>query len=177
MGQILINLPLNFKEALWMHLLPKRFVSEEAAFLFVRNEEEGSRRMFRPLDWYPVPPSGFSSRSAVHLELTDETRGIVIKRAHDLDASLMEFHSHSGLWPVRFSASDLSGFKDFVPHVWWRLRGRPYGAVVVGQSGFDGLLWLHDPHNPVRLDGIIVKGRLLETTKLSLLGMELYGHD
>lgn len=177
MGQILIDLPLNVKEALWTHLLPRRFVSEEAAFLFVRSEEEASGCIFRPLDWYTVLPLGFSSRSAFHFELTDETRGAVIKRAHDLGASLVEFHSHSGRWPATFSASDLSGFEEFVPHVWWRLRGRPYGAVVVGRSGFDGLMWLHDPHGPVHLDGILVEGRLLKATKLSLLRLERYGQD
>jgi len=153
---VLIDLPLSIKKALWTHLLPKRFISEEAAFVFSRREEEVSGYIFRSLDWYPVPPSGFSYRSAFHFELTDETRGAVIKRAHDLGAGLVEFHSHSGDWPVAFSASDLSGFEEFVPHVWWRLRGRPYGAVVVGQSSFDGLLWLHDPQDAAHLDGIRV---------------------
>ncbi len=178
MEPILIDLPSGFKEALWAHLLPKKFISEEAAFVFVQKRDEGTNEyVLRALDWYPVPPSGFSSRSSVHLELTDETRGIVIKRAHDLGASLVEFHSHSGPWSVAFSISDLSGFEEFVPHVWWRLRGRPYAAVVVGQSGFDGLIWLQDPQEALHLDGIRVEGKLLKANKLSSLRLEPYERD
>ena len=177
MGKILLDLPLSVKDALWAHLLPKRFISEEAAFVFVQREEEASGYIFRSLGWYPVLPIGFAAQSAFHFELTDETRRAVIKRAHDLGASLVEFHSHSGPWPTAFSASDLSGFDEFVPHVWWRLRGRPYGAVVVGRSGFDGLFWLHDPQDATHLDGIRVEGRLLKATKLSPLRLEQYGQN
>ncbi len=177
MSPILIELPPDIKTALWRHLLPSRFKCEEAAFVYMRKEEETGDSFFRYADWYPVPPSGFSSRSAFHFELTDKTRGTVIKRAHDLGASLVEFHSHSGRWPAALSASDLSGLKEFVPHVWWRLRGRPYGAVVVGRSGFDGLMWLHDPQDAMHLDGILVGGRLLQATKLSPLRREAYGQD
>jgi hypothetical protein len=177
MGPILIDLPASVHKALWTHLLPKKLISEEAAFVFVRREEDASGYIFRSVDWYPVLPVGFSSRSTFHFELADETRGAVIKRAHDLGASLVEFHSHSGRWPAAFSASDLSGFEEFVPHVWWRLRGRPYGAIVVGRSGFDGLFWLHHPQNAIYLDGIRVEGKVLKATKLSSLRSERYGQN
>ena len=32
--------------------------------------------------------------------------------------------------PAEFSASDRKGLESFVPHVWWRLRHRPYLALV-----------------------------------------------
>lgn len=177
MDPILIELPRDVKDALWRHLLPKKFIAEEAAFVFTRRDEKASGYVFQAVDWYPVPPTGFLSRSAVHLELADEIRGVVIKQAHDLGASLVEFHSHTGRWPVAFSVSDLSGFEEFVPHIWWRLRGRPYGAVVVGQSGFDGLMWLQDPKQAAHLDGILVDGMQLEANRLSPLRLEQYERD
>ncbi|MFQ5807933.1 MAG: hypothetical protein ACE5I3_15925, partial [Phycisphaerae bacterium] len=55
--------------------------------------------------------------------------------AHDRDACLVELHSHTSPWPAAFSVSDMIGFRDFVPHILWRLR-RPYGAVVVAGETF-----------------------------------------
>jgi len=171
---ILIDLPSNIKDELWAHLMPKGFLSEGAAFVFVSNCQEADAYVFTFLDWFPVPSTGFSSRSSFHLELKDEIRGLVIKKAHDLGVSIIEFHSHSGRWPASFSGSDLSGLEEFVPHVWWRLKGRPYGAVVVARSGFDGLIWLHSPGKPLRLDAIRVEGKSLKATNLSFLSTERY---
>src|SRR6266487_1407438 len=102
------------------------------------------------------------------MELADETRAQVIKRAHDLGASMVEFHSHPYPWPARFSESDRVGLEEFVPHVWWRLKGRPYAAVVVAPSGFDGLVWMTSPDRPEQLDGIACGDRLLRPTGLTL---------
>jgi hypothetical protein len=97
------------------------------------------------IEWYAVPPGGFASCSAWHFELTDKTRAYVIKRAHDSDGCLIEGHSHDDPDPPALSASDLFGFREFVPHVWWRLHGRPYTALVVSQGGLDGFVWRRGP--------------------------------
>ena len=102
-----------------------------------------------------------------HLELNDETRAKVIKRAHDLGASILELHSHLGRRQARLSPSDLAGFRDFVPHVLWRLKHLPYFAVVMTRTGFDGFVWKCGPDAPERLHGIQVGSRLLLPTKLS----------
>ena len=174
MARILLEIPKEVYGKIWAHLLPRRFVSEEAAFMFVRRENEDKVRFFRYLEWDPVPPKGFLSRSGFHFELTDETRAMSIKHAHDLDASLVELHSHKGRWPAEFSASDLLGFQEFVPHVWWRLKGRSYLAVVVSRSGFDGLAWITNPDTPERLDAILVEKSVLTPTKLSPLRYDSY---
>lgn len=165
MGRATIRLPQSMKRQLWEHLLASERRVEEAAFLFVR-PTAGADPSYQVIDWHPVPADGFSFSSAYHFELTDDTRARVIKQAHDLGASLVEIHSHLGSGPPAFSPSDLYGFREFVPHVWWRLRGRPYFALVVSVEGVDGLGWIDGPDLPERLaalrageDEITLSGR------------------
>jgi len=168
MKQIFIKMPKQVKAIIWSHLLPKRFTSEQAAFVYVIQESEDGRNVFKYLDWSPVKENGFVSRSLYHFELTDVTRSKVIKRAHDLSASLVELHSHRDC-PAMFSASDLLGFQEFVPHIWWRLKRRPYMAIVVSRSGFDGFVWIDNSHDPRHLDGILVGNSMLKSSKLSFV--------
>ena len=107
-----------------------------------------------------------------HFALSDWVRADVIKRAHDLDASIAEFHSHLGPWPAEFSLTDQIGFQDFVPHVMWRLKGRPYLAVVVTPRDIDALVWMSDPKSPQHLDGIRAGDTIVRTTQLSHLRFE-----
>lgn len=160
-----VNVPERVYRRVRRHLLPWWHRKEEAAFLYVRCGEDA----FEYLEWYRVPATGFTSRSAYHLELSDETRAKVIKRAHDLGASIVELHSHLGRRQAQFSASDLAGFRDFVPHVLWRLKHLPYFAVVMTRTGFDGFVWKCGPDAPEWLHGIQVGSRLLTPTKLSPL--------
>jgi hypothetical protein len=175
MMRTLVELPTDTYKALWGHLLPEEVGQEEAAFVFAPCEIHNETGIFRYAEWYPVSPDGFASRSSFHFELSDKTRAAVIKRAHDLAASLVEFHSHTGPWPARFSPSDWAGFREFVPHIWWRLKGRAYAAVVVTATGFDGLVWRINPDKPERLDGILLDdGSVTEPTRLSPLEREAY---
>ena len=176
MRRVLLELPRGAYADIWAHLLPNRQpFSEQAAFVYAHMETREEADVFRCVEWFPVGPSGFLYRSEFHLELTDEMRGLVIKRAHDLGASIAEFHSHAGSWPAQLSPSDLFGLEEFVPHAWWRLKRRPYLAVVVALSGFDGLAWISDPKMPQRLDGIVVGETKLEPTRLSPLKYEPLG--
>lgn len=102
--------------------------------------------------------------------MADRTRAALIKRAHDLDASLVELHSHPGPWPAAFSYADRMGLRETVPHMWWRLKKRPYLAFVVASSSFDALVWLDGPKMPRRLDGLVVGERFLRPTNFSLRG-------
>lgn len=166
-SRVILALKRETQEALWRHLLPPGRTPEQAAFAFAIPEHRNGTTVFQGNEWYAIPPEGFESRSAVHFELTDAVRAQVIKRAHDLGASLIELHSHTGVWPAAFSPSDLIGFREFVPHVWWRLKGRPYLAVVVTRANFDGFAWLTGPDAPVPLAGILKDQALLEPTGLS----------
>ena len=70
---------------------------------------------------------------------------------------MVEAHSHPFPAPACFSQTDVLGLLDWVPRVRWRLAGRPYGAIVVAQGSFDGIVFsLGDI--PAVLDTIIVGG-------------------
>ena len=58
-----------------------------------------------------------------------------------------------------FSPSDMYEFAEFVPHCRWRLRGRPYLAIVVSPAGADALAWIEASGEPVGLTAIRVSGR------------------
>lgn len=77
------------------------------------------------------------------VELSDGARRRVLQWASPGESWLIEAHSHLGLLgdPAAFSPLDLAAFAEWVPHVRWRLRWRPYGALVFGPRTFDGLAW------------------------------------
>ncbi|CAE6485844.1 conserved hypothetical protein [Candidatus Nitrosotenuis uzonensis] len=163
-------MPEDVYKNMWKHLLPKKMKYEQAAFLFVNASQSAGEIKLEYREWYAIPPRGFLIQSAGHIELNDETRATVIKKAHDLQACLVEFHSHLYSYEVGFSWSDISGFKEFVPHVMWRLKGRPYAAVVVGKTGFDALIWSKAANLPELLSEIHVGKRILRPTGATLRG-------
>lgn len=115
---------------------------EQGAFLFCRHSASADGdQLFECEDWTALEPSDYEVQAGDYLELTDAARARLIKQAHDRGLCLVESHSHPGPYPAAFSWSDLTGLEEFVPHVRWRLRGRPYAALVFAQSGFDGLAW------------------------------------
>jgi hypothetical protein len=163
-----LHLPAGIFEDLLQHLLPKNGWCEEAAFLFVASERTPPELKLTFIEATKLVPDDFVTRRADYLELKDETRARVIKRAHDFGASLIEVHSHVGPWRAEFSYSDIAGMKDIVPHLWWRLRGRPYAAIVVARSGFDALVWAEDPHVPGALYELNAGGKALRPTNRTL---------
>ncbi len=171
----ILDLPEAVHDGLLAHLLPGGDC-EEAAFVFANAQTIGADTVFTFVDWMPVSADGFAHRSPYYLELADETRAGVIKRAHDFATSIVEVHSHPAPFPAAFSESDRTGLVEFVPHVMWRLKRRPYGAIVVGPSDFDALVWIGDPKTPQLLDGIRVNGRVLRPTGLTIKEWQGNGH-
>ena|ERR1043165_4871421 len=173
--QLILDTTPETYSALWAHLLPEPLLLEQAAFAYAHVQSAERTTVFTIIDWQPVLPEGFVYQSEIGFELTDEMKATVIKRAHDLEASLIEFHSHTGKWLAKFSPSDRYGFSEVVPHVWWRLRKRSYLSLVVTTSGFDAFAWTIDAHTPQRLSGIRVEGELIQPTKLSpLIASDMY---
>lgn len=168
MGRIVLDMRKEVYTALQAHLLPTDSETENAAFVFAHGSVNRGDLVFRYAEWLAITPEEFVHRSEGYLELTDETRARVIKRAHDLGASIAEFHSHPFPGRAAFSLSDRVGLTEFVPHALWRLKGRPYIAVVVAPTSFDGLVWTHDAKIPRLLDGIMIGGRVLHPTGLTL---------
>lgn len=114
---------------------------EQGAFLFCRHSISGLEHIFSCEDWTPLKRADYEVQAGDYLELKDAVRPRLIKQAHDHGLCLVESHSHPGPYVAAFSYSDILGLDEFVPHVRWRLRERPYAALVFAQSGFDGLAW------------------------------------
>lgn len=163
-----LQLSAEVYENLLCHLFPSRGACEEAAFLFVEPQRAPQELTFSMLEIAKLQSGDFAARHADYLELTDIARARIIKRAHDLKASLVEIHSHVGPWRAAFSYSDVNGLKDTVPHMWWRLQGRPYVAIVFARDGADALVWVDNPHTPVPLDELRAGERLIRPSCTAL---------
>lgn len=148
----LLHLPSGLWPEILEHLLPPRSTVEQAAFLFAR--PNGADR-FEVVGSDKLERGDFSVQARDYLELADATRARLIRRAHQLDASLVEIHSHPFPMPAAFSPSDKSGLADTVPHMWWRLKARPYFAIVVGPDDFDAAVWRDHPDSPTPLSAIV----------------------
>jgi hypothetical protein len=163
-----ISLPSKLLQSLRGHLLRRDGTCEEAAFVFAQANIDGERLVFEYVDWLPILPAGFESRSAYYLELGDETRAAIIKRAHDLGTSVIEFHSHPRQRRACFSWSDLHGFDEFVPHIMWRLKGRPYAAVVFAPGSVDGLAWVRPNNGAIPVRGLTTESETVTATGLTI---------
>jgi len=152
------------------HLFPPHGESEEAVFLCVSPQTEQDTIVFEVVDTHFAMPEDFASREADYLELTDEARIRLIKQAHRHGASLAEIHSHLGPYRAAFSHSDRAGLRETVPHMRWRLKKRPYIALVFAARGFDALVWLDDAKAPHPLNALLVGEKQLLPTNLSLGG-------
>lgn len=154
-------------ERLRKHLLRTRRC-EQGAFLFCRHSVSGAGHLFACEDWSALERADYEVQAGDYLELTDAARARIIKQAHDRGLCLVESHSHPGPYPAAFSWSDLTGLAEFVPHVRWRLRGRPYAALVFAQSGFDGFVWTEAGSMPQQLLAIETENGRLAATGLTL---------
>jgi hypothetical protein len=107
-----------------------------------------------------------------HCEINDALRGEIIQWAWNSGGCLIEAHSHGTLLlPARFSRFDIMQLSEWVPHVRWRLRGRPYVALVTASREIDGLVWIDDRLEAV--DALLVDGQApIQTTGLSMRDLE-----
>ena len=156
--------------ALCEHLLPDEPEAEQAAFLFARPDATDGQLRLHVIDHYLVPSDEFRIRTLGHLDLLEETHERMIKRAHDLEAGIIEMHSHpyTTHGAACFSLSDRNGLADVVPHVMWRLPGRPYAAIVIAPEGLDALVWHKRGAEPRTVDAVLDGGRLLRPTGRTL---------
>jgi hypothetical protein len=116
--------------------------------------------------------SDFERRSEFHVSLTDDALARVIKRAWDLKLSIVELHSHVDTAIACFSPSDIAGLRDLVPHVWWRLRGAPYAAMVVTSAEIDALAWTASADRAEPVDEIVAGKTLVRPSGRTLQRLE-----
>jgi hypothetical protein len=131
--------------------------TEHAAFLYTHIATSESTLVLSVEDHFLVPRDAFVRRSAYHFELRDDIQRHIINGAHARECGLVEAHSHPFPAPACFSETDVLGLTDWVPHVRWRLAGRPYAAIVVAPGSFDGIVFSARDTQAV-LDTLIVGG-------------------
>jgi len=139
---------------------------EQVGFFLADYDIESNRFVVR--EWRPLPAEAFEIQTSYHVTLKDELRPELIRWAFEGGASLIEAHSHGDMGLARFSPSDILGFRDWVPHVRWRLGGRPYAAIVTAGESFDALAW-REGGDPVQVDQIITDEASFEATRQTLL--------
>lgn len=161
-----LSLSLELHRELVAHL--EQGKEEQVAFLFAEPPGEDGR--LRATEMYAVPPQDFVDQSAFYLALSDEVRGLVISRATRLGACLVEAHSHLH-GPAGFSPTDIDGLEEWVPHVRWRLAGRPYLALVFAGERFDALVWGGGGAEPGPLAELAVDGEPLRRPTGITLGL------
>ncbi len=164
---VLLRLSSEHYGSIKKHLLQDRL--EQVVFLFAEVRQEGENVIFDAHSYHNVLPEGFAFQDGFSVELTDEEKARVIKMAWDRRAALSEIHSHpTARGAVRFSPSDLAGLAEFIPHVWWRLKGKPYLAVVHGAHNLDALAWTLDPHEVQGVEGVLLGETVLRPTGITL---------
>jgi|HubBroStandDraft_6_1064221.scaffolds.fasta_scaffold00159_38 hypothetical protein len=141
--------------------------SEPESIAFMRCKEPGDDKVFRIDDLYLVDNTRRTIGLDGHCDLDDSIRSDVIKWASESQDCLVEAHSHGLLFPpTRFSGFDLNQLRDWVPHVRWRLGGRPYAALVTASREVDGIAWCGDDAEAI--DEIRIDGQTsIATTSLS----------
>lgn len=147
-----LTIPRQIASILFGHLAAGR--EEQLAFMLARPTVGG----FVVTDIHTVGSPGLDDQTAWHLALADDERVAVIKWAHDAGGVLVEAHVHLGGFLAGLSPYDLDSLADWVPHVWWRLRHRPYLALVFSGRTFDGLAWQTSPDEPEQVNSLIIEG-------------------
>lgn len=148
------------------HLFPKNDRREQGGFMFCKFDEK--IQTFESLEWLPLKGADYLEQASDYLELADETRAMIIKKAHDMEASLVELHCHPGPSKAAFSIADWLGFNEFVPHILWRLKNRPYAALVFAYDSVDGFAWLNPDAKPIAVNSIKTDLAQYSTTGLSI---------
>lgn len=153
--------------ALRNHLLVRDPLREQAAFMFAKALEHSDELRLVIASVRLVEPHELACHSSCHLELKEETWSAVIREAHQRQAALVEVHSHVGDDSAEFSASDMNGLSSTAPHVAWRLKGRPFAALVVTRKDFDALCWGPGQPDPDVLTALHIGTQALAPTSRS----------
>lgn len=113
----------------------------------------------RLVDVRPMGVGDFAGRSDAHVQLADHVRPELVAWAWERDLSLVEAHTHVDGDPACLSPTDIRGLGEWVPHLRWRLRGRPYAALVFAQATIDAVGWNGVSHTPEGVGALEIDGQ------------------
>lgn len=122
---------------------------EQVIFLFA--QFDGERRTFQVRSLHGLEEQHYEVRNRFHVSVRDDVKAKMIRAAGLENLCLIEAHSHPGQEVAQFSDYDLEGLRELVPHLWWRLQGRPYAALIFGADTFDALSWVVGPEKPTEV--------------------------
>lgn len=167
MSSATITIPKAVLLAIQAHLFPGNSRIEQGGFLLCAPRAKELPYALLVEDWLPLMRDDYVTQASDYLELSDAARARIIKLAHERNAILLEVHSHPSGQPACFSPADILGLVEFVPHIRWRLGGKPYAALVFGRSSIDGLAWFGDSKTAIPITHIYSGSHIQETTSLS----------
>jgi proteasome lid subunit RPN8/RPN11 len=129
-----------------LHLKLKRHLFqndlEQAAFLFATFSADGGTLKMTAVEVHLVLPEAWDCQSEMHLQMSDEERGKILKMARDKGLALVDCHSHPHAGDdVWFSGSDVAGITEFAAYVNWKLGNKPFAAIVWGEDSIDAVAW------------------------------------
>lgn len=172
MAKSSLFIPIRIYRDIYNYLFPKKVRLEKVAFIFAKMSKSNDCLNFQFQSWYPVKLHEYEYRSKGYVKLKDKMRQKIIKMAFEIDAAIVELHSHMYPESAKFTFSDFRGFEEFIPHVWWRLNGKPYVAIVFSRSDFDALVWIDNPQQYQQLTEIVAGKQHLYPNGLSLITLD-----
>ena len=159
-----IVIPSEIEKSVRKHLFKSEV--EQGSFLFTRTETLPGSLSLRVFDLYLVPESGWEIQTDYHLQMKDSERAMIMRKARDLQAGVIDCHSHPQAEDdVFFSASDRSGISDFAQYAKWKLSGRPFAAMVWAQRSMDAVLWSGSFEEAIPIDTIQIVGAPILTLR------------
>lgn len=142
--------------------------TERMAFLLAAAAEDG-RRWTVADEMYLADGADYAYQSPHGTALADSVRPHVLGWASASGNALVEVHSHGALSRrTTFSPTDLEGLAEVVPQMLWRLRVRPYTALVLGDGDIDALTWERKGELPTPPSVVVLGGRTLAPTAIAL---------
>lgn len=158
----IIVIPQHIKEQMMTHLFQNEL--EQGAFLFANTVESAKQLCFSVVSAYLVPPAGWKIQLEDYLEMDDAEKAKIMKDARDKGYAIIDCHSHPGSkYKVCFSPSDIYGITEFVAYSKWKLDGKPFAAMVWGESSLDAIVWHGKFVNAHQVDEVHIIG---STTKI-----------
>lgn len=155
-----ISIPKAINISLYKHLFKNEL--EQGAFLFAEPDKTHDTLNIMVKDYYLVQKEGWQVQHEVYLEMKDTERAKIMHIACLSGYSIIDCHSHpKSESMVAFSPSDINGITAFSEYAKWKLNGKPFCALVWGESSVDAVIW-DDFKNAKRVNSIEVIGKTRE---------------
>jgi len=135
---------------------------EDVAFAVASLVREAADTGLLIRDWAPVPPEHYIERSPSHFSI-DSTHVVPwLKRAEELDGTLVLVHGHRGTFAPEFSEADLRGERRLFSGALGYFGDRPMAALLINPEGAAARLWWPGVRGPDPIQRVKVVGERLQ---------------